>query len=260
MDPQELQADLALIRNAARQGGEIAMSYFQKNPETWMKAGESPVSAADIAVDTYLRETLGSARPNYGWLSEETVDNSARLKARRTFVVDPIDGTRAFIAGKPTWCISIAVVEEGRSVVGVLDCPVLGERYEATLSGQALCNGAPIHVSNGSNAGGPIIGGPKPMLDQLPAHLLGGESVPYVPSLAYRIAMVAKGDIDATFVKPNSHDWDLAAADLILRRAGGGLLNAHGEAPFYAGANPRHGSLVAGHGTLLDEMAKLIAV
>ena len=260
MSPQDLDADLALIRDAARKGGEIAMSYFQKNPETWMKAGESPVSAADIAVDTYLRETLGGARPDYGWLSEETLDNPARLTSRRTFVVDPIDGTRAFIAGKATWCISIAVVEDGRSLVGVLDCPALGELYEAMLMGPALCNGAPIHVSVGVGAGGMVIGGPKPMLDQLPAHMRGGPTVSYVPSLAYRIAMVAKGDMDATFVKPNSHDWDLAAADLILRRAGGELLDENGAAPFYADANPRHGALVAGSGALVKEMAKLIAV
>lgn len=256
----DLEADLVLIRDAARKGGEIAMRYFQKNPETWMKSGESPVTAADIAVDTYLRETLGAARPGYGWLSEETADNPARLSSQRTFVVDPIDGTRAFIAGKATWCVSIAVVENGASRVGVLDCPVLDELFEATLAGPALCNGKPIHVASGERPGGLRVGGPKAMLDHAPAHMRAAAPMPYVPSLAYRIAMVAKGDIDATFVKPNSHDWDLAAADLILRCAGGGILNADGVVPFYAGADPRHGALVAGSGQLLADMAKLIAV
>lgn len=260
MATSDLDADLALIRDAARKGGDIAMSYFKQNPETWMKNGTSPVTAADIAVDTFLKETLGAARPSYGWLSEETADNAARLASDRTFVVDPIDGTRAFIAGKPTWCVSIAIVEKGISLAGVLDCPVLGEIYEASLDGPALCNGAPIRVSSGDREGGPTIAGPQSMMKNAPASMKLGTPVPYVPSLAYRLAMVASGAIDATFVGVNSHDWDLAAADLILRRAGGGILNDRGEPPYYAGPNPRHGALVAGSGALLERMARLIAV
>ncbi|MGO4842995.1 inositol monophosphatase family protein, partial [Rhizobiaceae sp. 2RAB30] len=92
--------------------------YFKRNPQTWLKGGHSPVSEADYAVDHYLRETLTAARPDYGWLSEETADTPARLEARRTFVVDPIDGTRAFLEGASTWCVSIAVVEDGEPLAG----------------------------------------------------------------------------------------------------------------------------------------------
>src|SRR5690606_33805884 len=106
------------------------MRHFGRKPETWLKDGVSPVTEADIAVDTFLRETLLTARPDYGWLSEETADNLERLSAQRTFVVDPIDGTRAFIDGRSTWCVSIAVVEAGTPLVGVLDCPAIGEIYE----------------------------------------------------------------------------------------------------------------------------------
>ena len=130
----DLTTDLALVRDAAREAGEIAMRYFRKDPDVWMKEGVSPVSAADIAVDDFLRDTLGRARPDYGWLSEETADSHERLSARRTFVVDPIDGTRAFIAGQRTWCVSIAVVENGAPLVGVLDCPAKDEIYEATAA------------------------------------------------------------------------------------------------------------------------------
>ncbi|RUU48953.1 3'(2'),5'-bisphosphate nucleotidase CysQ, partial [Mesorhizobium sp. M2C.T.Ca.TU.002.02.1.1] len=127
----EARDDLALLRDAAREAGAIAMGYFGNNPQVWMKGGTSPVSEADHAADAYLRETLLRARPDYGWLSEETADDHARLSARRTFVVDPIDGTRGFLDGLHSWCVSVAVVEEGRSLAGVLECPAKGETYWA---------------------------------------------------------------------------------------------------------------------------------
>ena len=252
-----LEDDLALIRDAAREGGEIAMRHFKRDPETWYKNGTSPVSEADIAVDDFLRRTLRAARPGYGWLSEETVDSPERLSARRTFVVDPIDGTRAFLEGRSTWCVSIAVVEDGAPLVGVLDCPAKREIYEATAAGAPTLNGAALGVAAPRET--PRVAGPKPMLERAPAWMRAGPRVPYIPSLAYRIAMVASGEIDATFVKPNSHDWDLAAADLILRRAGGAVLDAGGMPLSYAGPQPRHGALAAGSGALLRDMAQVIA-
>lgn len=253
----DLKADLALLRDAAREGGEIAMRHFRKEPETWLKAGSSPVTAADIAVDRFLFETLRAARPTYGWLSEETVDSPDRLSARRTFVVDPIDGTRAFIAGRRTWCVSVAVVENGVAIAGVLDCPAKEEIYEAAASGPATCNGKVIGVAGHGEF--PRVAGPKQLLARAPAYMRAGPDIAYIPSLAYRLAMVASGRLDGTFVKPNSHDWDLAAADLILRRAGGAVIDATGDAPFYAGADPRHGALAAGSGKLLRDMANVIA-
>jgi myo-inositol-1(or 4)-monophosphatase len=252
-----LEADLALIRDAAREGGEIAMRHFGKDPETWLKDGSSPVTEADIAVDEFLRLTLLAARPDYGWLSEETVDNPERLSARRTFVVDPIDGTRAFIEGKRTWCVSIAVVENGVSLAGVLDCPARQEIYAATLDSDATLNGQKISVSVQGRE--PRIAGPKQLISLAPDYIRSGPTIAYVPSLAYRIAMVASGELDATFVKPNSHDWDLAGADVILRRAGGAVLDTTGNPPRYAGPKPRHGALVAGSGALLRDMANVIS-
>jgi myo-inositol-1(or 4)-monophosphatase len=172
-------------------------------------------------------------------------------------VVDPIDGTRAFIAGRRTWCVSVAVVENGVAIAGVLDCPAREEIYEAAASGPATCNGEVIGVAGNGDL--PRVAGPKQLLTRAPAYMRAGPEIAYIPSLAYRLAMVASGRLDGTFVKPNSHDWDLAAADLILRRAGGAVVNAMGEAPFYAGADPRHGALAAGSGKLLRDMAKVIA-
>lgn len=253
-----MEADLALIGDAAREAGEIAMRYFRNDPDVWMKNGSSPVSEADIAVDRFLRRTLSAARPDYGWLSEETADTPGRLSARRTFVVDPIDGTRAFIDGRDIWCVSIAVVEDGLSLAGVLECPAKGEFYEAVTGGPALLNGDMIAVT-ADKSSAPRIAGPKAMLQAAPDFMRRGPDIPYIPSLAYRVAMVAKGALDATFVKPHSHDWDLAAADLILRRAGGGLIGRDGRPPAYAGPNPRHGALAAGSGALLAQMQTVIA-
>lgn len=254
----DADAELALLRDAAAEAGRIALRYFGKDPEVWMKAGQSPVSEADYAADTFLRETLLAARPGYGWLSEETADNPERLTSRRTFVVDPIDGTRAFLAGGDVWCVSVAVVENGRSVAGVLECPVKRETFVATAGGGAFLNGRRLAVPRVGEI--PRLGGPKPMLDALPQewqsrmHRAG-----YVPSLAYRLAMIAAGTLDATFVKPNSHDWDIAAADLMLAEAGGLLLDVDGARPAFAGVEVRHGPLAAGSGPLLDVMVKTMA-
>lgn len=251
-----IEDDLELLREAAREAGAIAMGYFGNSPQVWMKGGTSPVSEADYAADRFLRETLLEARPDYGWLSEETADDPARLAARRTFVVDPIDGTRAFLAGQSTWCVSVAVVETGRSLAGVLECPAKRETYWAQVGSGAFRNGAAIHVHRGSPRN---VAGPKAMVDLVPpqwqAHL---QRHGYIPSLAYRLAMIAGGVLDATFVKPNSHDWDIAAADLILREAGGRLLERSGNPPSYAGEVVRHGALAAGSGKFLDALVGVL--
>ncbi|QPC88621.1 3'(2'),5'-bisphosphate nucleotidase CysQ [Mesorhizobium sp. NBSH29] len=234
------------------------MGYFRQDPQVWMKTGQSPVSEADYAVDTYLRETLLKARPDYGWLSEETVDSPERLSRRRTFVVDPIDGTRAFLEGYPVWCVSIAVVEDGISRAGVLDCPAKGEIYWAAADGGAFRNGQPLKVNPHREAF--TVAGPKPMLAATPPKWKDRFTViPYIPSLACRVAMVASGELDASYVKANAHDWDLAAADLILREAGGKLVDAAGAELRYAGTHPVHGALVAGSGPLLQVMTSVIA-
>lgn len=251
-------SDLALLQEVAAEAGAIAMRYFRKSPEVWLKNGKSPVSEADYAVDTFLRETLTAARPAYGWLSEETADNADRLSAARLFVVDPIDGTRGFLDGSNQWCVSIAVVEAGRSLTGVLQCPARKERFWAQRGHGAFLDGARLEVAKPQ--GSPQVGGPKPMVDILAARLPHGVSrVAYVPSLAYRIAMIASGRLDATFVKPNAQDWDLAAADLILSEAGGRIVDAAGREPLYGRQSTSHAALAASSGELVLAMQAMLA-
>lgn len=249
--------DLALLRDAAREAGTIAMRYFGKSPEVWMKGGTSPVSEADYAVDTFLRESLLAARPDHGWLSEETADDPARLAARRTFVVDPIDGTRAFLEGRRTWCVSVALVEAGKPIVGVLDCPAKDEVYWALPGQGAFCNGRRLEVRKNEEV--LEVAGPKALLDRIPAAWQDRiRRVSYIPSLAYRLAMIANGSLDASFVKANAHDWDIAAALLVLQEAGGQLVDRQGREPVLARAETRHKELAAGSGPVFGMMSDVL--
>ncbi|HVK92122.1 MAG TPA: 3'(2'),5'-bisphosphate nucleotidase CysQ [Mycoplana sp.] len=241
------QNDLVLLQGAAEAAGARAMEFFRKGPEVWWKnQGRSPVSAADIAANDILKSMLLDARPNYGWLSEETDDDPARLSCETLFVVDPIDGTRAFIGGRDHWCVSAAVVHAGRPVAGVLVAPALGEVFASIAGGPSLKNGTPVRVSE-PGSGDPLrVAAAEDMVSRLDHMSLGQVTrIPHVPSLALRLAMVADGRIDATLVKRNSHDWDLAAADLILANAGGGLATLDGTALSYNRPDVRHDVLCA---------------
>ncbi|WP_273726977.1 3'(2'),5'-bisphosphate nucleotidase CysQ [Brucella gallinifaecis] len=257
---KDIQNELELLRHAAREAGRIAMRYFGQSPEVWFKEGQSPVSEADFAVDTYLKQVLLEARPEYGWISEETTDDRTLQHRRRAFVVDPIDGTRAFIGGQSQWCVSVAVVEDGKPIAGVLQCPVLSEVIEAGKGFGASQNGLPIQTRLPPPGEKISMASARRMVDVLPDGWRDRVIVhPYVPSLAYRIAMVARGDIAGTFIRPNSHDWDLAAADLILSESGGALLGHDARPVIYGGPTLQHGALVASSGNLLQEMLSVVA-
>lgn len=239
--------DLDLLVGAARLAGARALDFFRRGPDVWWKnGGRSPVSAADFAANDILKKELLSARPNYGWLSEETDDDAGRLDCETVFVIDPIDGTRAFIAGKDIWCVSAAVVHRGRPVAGVLFAPALDELFTAVADGAALKNGAPVMVTETDGSRPTRMAAAEDMLHGLDRRGIGDvHRISHVPSLAYRLAMVADGRIDATLVKRNAHDWDLAAADLILARAGGGLATLDGEALVYNRPTVSHDTLCA---------------
>ncbi|GLU28350.1 3'(2'),5'-bisphosphate nucleotidase CysQ [Brucella sp. NBRC 12950] len=256
---RDIQNELDLLRHAAREAGRIAMRYFGRSPEVWLKDGLSPVSEADLAVDRYLKDALLDARPDYGWISEETVDERVAAQRRRAFVIDPIDGTRAYIGGKAQWCVSLAIVEDGKPIAGVLQCPVLSEVIEAGKGLGASQNGLPIHTRLPVGGEKIALASAKRMAETLPDGWRDRVILhPYVPSLAYRIAMVARGDIAGTFIRPNSHDWDLAAADLILSESGGALLTDSAEPLIYGGVTLQHGALVASSGNLLQEMLSVV--
>jgi myo-inositol-1(or 4)-monophosphatase len=248
--------DLELIRIVAREAGDIALGFFGKSPEVWWKQeGRSPVSAADFASNDRLQSRLLKARPNYGWLSEETDDDASRLDCETLFVVDPIDGTRAFINGEKTWCVSVAVVHEGAPVAGVLYAPALEEEFCAAAGGVAFKNGQPIHASKARPGALRDLAISEDMLGRVGQDVRRTlKRVRHVPSLAYRLAMVAEGRIDGTIVTRNSHDWDLAAADLILERAGGRLVDLESRRLVYNRRDVKHGILCGGAEHVLESL------
>ncbi len=241
---------------SVREAGALAHSMFGVPIKNWIKGASSPVSEADIAVDALLREQLSAVEPGFGWLSEETADDPARLDARHVWIVDPIDGTRGYIAGKPDWAVSAALVEDGRPIVACLFAPVGGEFFMAVRGGGATLNGAAIAASPGASLAGMRIAGPKNFLERVAAFAPPFTMVPRVHSLALRLARVAQGANDAAIAGGSSHDWDLAAADLLVHEAGGALTPFGGGPLIYNRAVPRHGMLIAAgrdrHASLIE--------
>jgi len=215
------QADLDLIKAAALEAGRLALEARAEGLRIWSKPGGSPVTDADIAVDTLLKLRLRAARPNYGWLSEETADDPARLQARRLFLVDPIDGTAAYIRGKPWFTVCIAVVEDGQPICAVVYAPELGEVYEATAGGGARLNGLPIAPSDRVELeDAAMLGDARMFADPRWPRPWPQMRIASRNSIAYRVVLVASGAFDAALALTPKNDWDLAAADLIAREAG----------------------------------------
>lgn len=252
-------ADLDLLSRAAREAGEIALRHFRRDPTVWHKHGGSPVSEADLAVDAHLKAVLGAARPDYGWLSEETTDGPARLGADRVFVVDPIDGTRAFLRGDAEWAVSIAVVEAGRPVVAALMQPIGARLLTATAGGGAHCEGRRLTVSGRRELAGGRLGAPHKYLEKREIREAHFAATTVVPSLALRIARVAEGRLDVAYGSGNAHDWDLAAADLLVHEAGGRFTIPSGEPLRYNRPDPRHAALVAATPEIHDAARHLLA-
>jgi myo-inositol-1(or 4)-monophosphatase len=238
------------VREAAREAGGLARTFFRPGRQTsaklWHKDHGSPVTEADVAVDALLKARLSQALPEAGWLSEETADNPQRLGKHLVWIVDPIDGTRAFVGGHPDWSVCIALLAEGRPVLGVVYAPAHEQFYEARQGTGAQRNGAAMAVSTRHDVAGARFAGPKPLIDTF-ARRLGREvsAAPRIPSLALRLVRVAEGSIDVGLVSGNSRDWDLAAADLILHEAGGLITGLDGMPLLYNRPDPVHGELAA---------------
>ncbi len=240
------EADLALIEEAVRDAGVIARKFYQGSYRKWSKEKGQPVTECDLAIDRFLFERLRTARPDYGWLSEETEDDPERCNARTLFIVDPIDGTVAFLKGRPHFTICVAVVEARRPAVAAIYNPVTGECFTAISAQGARLNAKTIHVSPRMQLEGARILGPRSMFEnQIRALHWPPVHVETRNSVAYRLALVACGSFDATVALSAKHDWDLAAGDLIVQEAGG-CVSTHTGAPLrYNGPEPIQPSVVA---------------
>jgi myo-inositol-1(or 4)-monophosphatase len=252
--------EAALLIDTVRAAGALALSMFRTDLRNWIKGKSSPVSEADIAVNDLLRERLEAATPDYGWLSEESVDDAARLAKRRVWVVDPIDGTRAFLAGDEDWCVSLALVEDAAPLLGAVFVPVSGEMYFAARGAGATLNGSSIQAAPGTRLDPARIVGPKPLVQRLGNALDPGAMHPRIGSLALKICRAAEGRLDAAFAGGQSRDWDLAAADLIVHEAGGTMTTLAGEAIVYNRPEVHHETLVAAgrarHGRIIEHFRR----
>ncbi|PHQ72229.1 MAG: 3'(2'),5'-bisphosphate nucleotidase CysQ [Sneathiella sp.] len=238
--------DYALLETTVRDAGDIARKFFKNDVKSWEKKPGDPVSEADLAIDTHFREILTRAHPDYGWLSEETVDDPARLTRSRVWVVDPIDGTRSFIAGKPEFTICAALVEDGQPVLGIVYNPILEEFYEAALGQGAKLNGVPIACSPKTDLkDGNFLTSRKTFewhgwMEEAP-----GARFSHVNSIAYRIAKVASRHIDASLSFTAKSDWDIAAADIILSEAGGICTTTSGDPLVYNRKSVEHRNVIS---------------
>lgn len=255
---QDLETDLRLLEAATRQAGELALGYFGQGLETWYKGNKSPVSEADIAVDRFLADRLLNERPGYGWLSEETADDRGRLSCQRVFIVDPIDGTRAFLAGGDEWTISVAIVEDGRPVAGSVFCPRRNEMFVARAGGGALLNGETITVSNRKSVAGATLSGPHSLITNRDVVAAGFAKTGILRSLAYRIVTVAAGRVDVGAARGGPSDWDLAAADLLVQEAGGRVTDISGQALMYNRVRTGHPALIAAPTTLIGPVRAVL--
>lgn len=249
-------ADLTLLRDAALAAGDIARRHFGNGPDTWDKGdGQGPVTEADLEIDAMLRAELSAARPDYGWLSEETADGPERLTRDALFIIDPIDGTRAFIDGSRAFSHSLAIVRGGVPVAAAVHLPMLDRMYLARLGGGATLDGAPITPSGRVGLDGATVLGAKSNF----ADALWQNGCPPVErcfrsSLAYRLALVAEGRFDAMVTLRMAWEWDIAAGALLVSEAGGRIADRRGAALRFNNAHPQLDGVVAGTGAVADAL------
>lgn len=243
--------DHALLLRAVREGGRAAAGLFGKSQKSWEKRPGHPACEADIAVDRILREVLIGARPTDGWLSEESEDDSARLKSRRVWVVDPIDGTKTYLKGIPEFAVAASLTIEGRPAAAAVYNPATEELFEASLSGGARLNGAPIRVSETSALEGACLASSRTELKKkLWAARFPETRIEPIGSIAYKLALVAAGRFDGLISLRPKHEWDVAAGDLLIAEAGGRVTTAEGEPLRYNREHPRLPSCVASNGRI----------
>jgi myo-inositol-1(or 4)-monophosphatase len=214
--------DFDLIRHAAQEGGKLALSYWGRSIEKQRKADGSEVTEADHAVDALLADLLKDARPAYGWLSEESPEHKERLRARRVWIVDPIDGTRAFIQGRDDWVIALALIDNHVPVLAAVVNPVRAETFEARAGAGAFLNGRKIRASEQSSLSGARLAVADSLLKPSRWRRPWPPVTPVsANSIIYRMALVASGRADATFATKPKWEWDIAAGALLVSEAGG---------------------------------------
>jgi myo-inositol-1(or 4)-monophosphatase len=255
------RADLELAMHAAREAGAIVMRTFRTEQHVTHKSPDQPLTEADLAADAALKRILLSDRLDYGWLSEETVDSAERLQRRFVWIVDPIDGTRSYVAGRPEFAISIGLAENHHAMLGVVFNPALDEMYVG-LRGQGAwqVGGGTLKVRGEDGVRGLVASRSEIKGGELDAFADAFEIVP-TGSTAYKLAKVAAGAAHAFVSRGPKSEWDVCAGVLIVEEAGGRATDLKGRAIYY---NQKHTDIYgilatnsALHTELLDRVAAL---
>ncbi|MGI9418809.1 MAG: inositol monophosphatase family protein [Geminicoccaceae bacterium] len=227
--PDDLDADRALLSTAVAEAGEIARRYFRADARSWQKGPGQIVTEADIAIDRQLHDHLIGACPDDGWLSEERDDDGSRGCCRRVWIVDPIDGTRSFAAGVGEFTISIALVIDGEPAVASVYNPITSESFEATVGQGAVCNGLALQPSGqAAVAGAALLASSGEMRKRRWPEIMPDAAFTTIGSLAYKLALVAAGRFSGLVSLRACHDWDIAAAVLLIRESGARIGDAAG--------------------------------
>jgi myo-inositol-1(or 4)-monophosphatase len=257
-----LDDDAILVKKVTKEAGRIALSYFAREVKTWDKSPDNPVSEADLAVDEFLRTTLMQNRHGYGWLSEETEDEPERLVCGRIWIVDPIDGTKAFLRGGDDWGISVALIQDQKPVIAAFYAPVKNAFYFAEHGKGVTKNEEPIVVSDQG-----VLDDARMMGDPAAFKLNAFWPNPWpqsmyseqANSIALRICQVADGQFDCCVTLRPKNDWDVAAADLIVREAGGFLTTGDGDKLVFNREKPLHNHIVASCPGLMNPVMERVS-
>lgn len=243
-----------------RAAGAAIMDFYQSAFDVTDKAPDNPVTDADFAADTLLRERLMERLPEAGWLSEETKDSRDRLDKKLVWVVDPLDGTIEFTKSIPEFSVSVALVEDGRPLLGVIYNPASAELYAALRGGGVLLNGAPARVSHRRELHGARVDASRSEVNR-------GEFEPFtdlvhikiVGSIAYKLARVAAGQSDATWSRGPKNEWDICAGVLLVQEGGGQVANLDDEPFLFNRPKTLVNGIIADNGAIHDEVIAALA-
>ncbi|HJR77708.1 MAG TPA: 3'(2'),5'-bisphosphate nucleotidase CysQ [Nitrospiraceae bacterium] len=246
-----MERELHILIQAMRSAGQKALDLAGDGIAVQTKSDHSPVTTADLAVDRLIHEVIARHFPDDGWLSEERPDAMDRLTKKRVWILDPIDGTRAFIKNIPQFCISAALVEDGDPVVGAILNPSTDEWFTA-IRGEGI-----RLLAEDGGAGEPSGADDLPLVLVNPWELRHGRLSALsrqarcrpVGSIAYALATVAAGRADATIMLDGGSEWDVAAGTLLIEESGGTVTDAHGKRVRFNRPDPRlHGTIATGRG------------